>query len=147
MDLEVRREPGTDAQIAISVYEGYRFLPRHVILKLRYYPRLQRAAIFVHARMKTGVTLADAADHICMESSSFSRYFKEKAGINFMQFVRVAKMSEAVRMLEQYHVTSLELADDLGFQNVGTFVRMFKAIVGVTPSEYKRQYIRAMHLV
>lgn len=49
-------------------------------------------------------------------------------------------MKKAKELLESSDISIKNLSIDLGFEDCGYFVKVFKKIVGVTPSSYRLQH-------
>lgn len=81
-------------------------------------------------------TLSDLSAESCMTSRNFTRQFKSICGVSFLEFYRPFKMELAKDMLSQGMKIS-EVSDKLGFNETSYFNRVFKKIIGMTPSTYK----------
>ena len=60
---------------------------------------------------------------------------------NFSSFLNSHRIAEAQAALAdpaQAEVPVITIAMDAGFQSLGPFNRAFKAVTGVTPTEYRR---------
>ena len=53
-------------------------------------------------------------------------------------YVNVARIHEAGRLLLKSHATMEEIAYRVGYGNVSTFNRNFKKMLGMTPYQWKR---------
>ncbi len=85
------------------------------------------------------ITLNEVAELANMTPNAFCRYFKDRTNKTFFQFLIEVRIENACRLLSNNdEITILESAIDSGFKNLSNFNRKFKAIKGVTPSEYKK---------
>ncbi len=67
------------------------------------------------------------------------REFKQKIGISPKRYFRIARLSDAYRMLENGEVTDLtSVAYDSGFADQSHFIRDFKAFTGTRPGIFTR---------
>lgn len=66
-----------------------------------------------------------------------SRYLKEKLGMSFMQYLSTLRISESKILLKTSAMSIDTIAAKVGFNSRNTFIRMFKKLEGITPSEYR----------
>lgn len=70
-----------------------------------------------------------------------SKYFKERTGTTFTDYVNRFRINEACYIFQNSDYSILQTALDCGFDSLRSFNRNFKKILGITPSEYKLAYI------
>ncbi|ULO05737.1 response regulator [Paenibacillus sp. 19GGS1-52] len=99
--------------------------------------RLQVVDRFLAEHVDQIVTSVDMAEHLHLNASYFSRYFKKLAGINFTDYVNQYKMNMAITMLGRRNETVENVAYTLGFSDRAYFSKVFKKYSGKSPSEYK----------
>lgn len=68
----------------------------------------------------------------------FRKLFKEYSGMSPIKFRIKGKIEKAKLYLEYENMTVQEISDYLGFISPAYFTKQFKAIEGITPSEYKK---------
>ncbi len=69
-----------------------------------------------------------------MSVSTFSRHVKAETGLSFVDWRQEIRLMEAmVRLAAGEPITTIALS--LGYENVGSFSRMFKRTMGASPSE------------
>lgn len=95
-----------------------------------------RAKEWLDAHYHETVSLDILADHIGVSSKYLSRIFKQEMGVNlsdYLAYVRVERIKALLRT-----GSSLEaIAESVGFTNRTTFIRTFKKLEGMTPSEWR----------
>ncbi len=69
--------------------------------------------------------------------SLFRRYFSKSP----MDFLIDYRIVQAKSMIESNMMTMTEIADACGFSSLYYFSRVFKSRCGISPSEYKKQYV------
>lgn len=79
------------------------------------------------------------ADRFYMSGSYFAHFFKQKAQKSVIQYVNEVRISHAKSFLEREEMSVGEIADRCGFGDFNYFSRKFKELVGMTPTEYRRQ--------
>jgi len=86
------------------------------------------------------VTLHDVADIANMTPNAFCRYFKQRTTKTFVNFLIDIRIGNACKLLAKNNDLSItEISYKSGFNNLANFNRKFKAIKGITPSEYRKK--------
>jgi len=86
------------------------------------------------------VTLAEVAKLVNMTEVSFSRFFKNKTGITFVESLLEMRLGHASRMLIDTSDSVSEIAYHCGFNNISNFNRLFKSRKSCTPKEFRENY-------
>ncbi len=73
-----------------------------------------------------------------MNPTYISKYFKQKTGINFSEYLNDVRMTRAADMLEQGDCRTYEVSEAVGYQNPKNFTRSFKRRFGKTPREFRQ---------
>lgn len=81
--------------------------------------------------------LSTVSNALGYNSSYLSRYFAETTKISFLSYVNRYRVSKACYALRNTDKTALECAYECGYGSLRSFNRNFKAIVGMTPREYR----------
>lgn len=120
-------------------------LPKNVLDedKMKAYAELlTRAMQQDELYLNPALTLDIVANHLNIPTRHVSQTLNQFVGKNLNDFVNEYRIGavKARLMDEQYaHLTILGIAFESGFNSKATFQRMFKKIVGTSPSEYKKQ--------
>ncbi len=83
------------------------------------------------------MSLQKAASIACMEKTAFSRYFRQRVGSSFRDFLRIVRIPRAIELMRTEDLSIGEIADRSGYGSVSAFERNFKLVTGVTPSSYR----------
>ena len=83
------------------------------------------------------ITIAEIAKLVNFSESHFMRYFKETIGTSFIDYLKDYRLTMAARLLKSSDSQILNIAIDVGFDNLSYFNRSFKAKYGVTPRKYR----------
>lgn len=100
---------------------------------------------FIKTAPPGNVTLAEAARHVHMNPSYLSQLFKHEMNINFVDYVTSLRMTEAKRLLLSTTLRISEIACRLGYNDIAYFSNMFRKIVGISPSEYRKHNGKGNH--
>lgn len=87
------------------------------------------------------ISLEEIAAVIHLTPQSFCRYFRKHTRKTYTNFLNEIRINEACKKFTFNDFTSISaIAYQTGFNNVSTFNRVFKSIIGKSPSEYIHQY-------
>ncbi len=86
------------------------------------------------------ITLTEVSKLANMTDVSFSRFFKARTGITFMDSLLEMRLGHASRLLIDTTQSVAEVAYNCGFNNISNFNRLFKKKKGCTPKEFRENY-------
>lgn len=86
------------------------------------------------------INLNLVADKLNLSPGYLSTFFKEKQGINFSDYLNNLRISHAKELLMNVDLRIQEIALQVGYLNVNSFIRMFKRASGLTPGEYRKSH-------
>ena len=69
----------------------------------------------------------------------FIRSFRETFGETPHRYLQRRRVERAMALLRETDRSVTEICLDVGFTSLGTFSRTFRAIVGASPTEYRRR--------
>jgi AraC-like DNA-binding protein/mannose-6-phosphate isomerase-like protein (cupin superfamily) len=101
--------------------------------------RLRPLFDFVDERYRGVITVQDAATVMHMSKSSFMRFFRQVTGQPFITYLNHFRIAKAEAALLSMHMTVAEVGQSVGFCDQSYFGLLFKALLHVTPGEYKRR--------
>ena len=90
-----------------------------------------------HLYLNSGLKLSDVATAAGCTRNVLSACINSLRHCSFSQFVNTYRVEHAKQLLSQPDTRPSEVWMETGFANETTFFRAFKAIVGMTPSEWK----------
>lgn len=85
-------------------------------------------------------TIQQMAEHFHMSQAGLSQYFKEHYGNNLLDYETNLKLEKAKQLLSSSKLPMKDIALEVGYYNVSSFIRRFKQIVGITPGEFRKQF-------
>ncbi|GGD47651.1 response regulator [Paenibacillus nasutitermitis] len=86
------------------------------------------------------ISLKQAAEMINMSESYLSTLFKKETGSGFTDWINSLRIEQAASYLVDTDLPSYLIAEQVGYENINYFGRIFKKIKGVSPQKY-----RSMH--
>lgn len=86
------------------------------------------------------VSIADLAQHADLEQRTFLRRFIAATGLKPSEYQQRLRITRAREMLEFSQATVEEISWSLGYGDVTGFRRVFRKVMGLTPSDYRRRF-------
>jgi AraC family transcriptional regulator len=99
--------------------------------------RLNRVIEYIEANLDRDIALAALAQTAGMSTHYFSELFKQSVDVSPHQYVLRRRIARARNLLNDPGVTVLEAAVRSGFSDQSHFTKIFRRIVGVTPTGYR----------
>jgi len=78
------------------------------------------------------------SDKLNISKTYLSSYFKEKTGINCIDYLNSYRIKKASKLLEETNAKVKDIAIKVGIPNMRTFNRLFKKYAGKAPNEYRK---------
>ncbi len=93
---------------------------------------------YINSNFTKDITLKDAAKSINLTPESFCRYFKQKTGKRFIDYLHETRVFYASQSLLNTDMTIAEISYKTGFTTVSNFNKLFKRITGYCPAAYRK---------
>ena len=93
---------------------------------------------FIDKNYQHDCSLFNLSKEVYFSYNYLSKYFKESVGTSFNNYVNQYKITKACYFLHNSTNSILQCALDSGYESLRSFNRNFKAIVGITPKEYRK---------
>jgi len=101
--------------------------------------QIARALDYVEDHLQEAITVADMAQAVSYSLYHFCRTFNEATHHTPYDYLIRRRISEAARALLETDRRILDIAFDYQFNNHETFSRAFKRMLGLQPSQWRRQ--------
>ncbi len=107
--------------------------------------RMNKIYTFVLENYHRDISVQEVADIIHFAKGSFCRYFKQRTGKTFMDFLIEVRIGNACKLLMENEMNINEIAYACGYNNISNFFHQFKALKGCSPSRYQKNYFGYTH--
>ncbi len=98
-----------------------------------------KAKQFISENYSESISLEQVAKAVNTSSFYFCKMFKRITGLNFTEYVSRVRIERAKNLLLNPNLRISEIAFDVGFQSLTHFNRVFRKLVGLSPSNYRGQ--------
>jgi len=99
--------------------------------------RLRQVLDYIAAHLDRDLSLADLARSAGMSPHHFAVLFRQRMGTSPHRYVVEQRIEHAKRLLRNHARSVLEVALLSGFESQSHFGRVFRRVVGMTPSDYR----------
>lgn len=103
-------------------------------------PTLKPAIEYIYKNKSENITVESMAKVCHISQSYFSRLFSKEMGDSFSTYISKLKINWAKELLEESDMSVSQVSDELGFNEPGYFIKIFKKYEGITPSVYRKYY-------
>lgn len=96
-----------------------------------------KAKDYIDNHFNEDIGLNQVSKEVSISPQYFSSIFKEEMGMNFVEYLREKRIEVAKELLRSKRYSVKEICYEIGYNDPNYFSRLFKKIVGVSPTEYK----------
>lgn len=122
----------------------YQLLTRFLVFSKNKYEivddRVLKAIRYIRKNIDKQITMEDLLNICCLSKDHFIRLFKNDMGTTPIKYINQKKIERAQLLLITNNRSIKDIAYALSFENVYYFNRLFKKIIGMTPSEYRYSF-------
>jgi AraC-like DNA-binding protein len=104
-------------------------------------PVITRAKEYIQEHQTEHLRLSHVAKAVNTSTFYFCKIFKKVTGINFTDYLSRVRIEKSKNLLLNPNLRVSEIAFEVGFQSLTHFNRVFKKILGQSPTEYRAQLL------
>lgn len=104
--------------------------------------RKHEIAEYIRLNFDKQISLEDLADKLFLSYAYLSKYIKRHFGMGFADYVNSVRLNFAVSQLLHSDQSVVRIALESGFASSAALNKAFKEKYGMTPTEYRRKWIR-----
>ncbi|MCJ8014112.1 response regulator [Paenibacillus sp. KQZ6P-2] len=102
---------------------------------------VEKAKLFAKQNMHKAISLEEVADYVNISKNYFCNMFKNETGLTFWDFLTILRVEKAKELLRT-EMKNYEIALMVGYEDAGYLSKVFRKIIGMTPSEYRNSLYR-----
>lgn len=96
---------------------------------------------FVQNHLAEEISLSVLAEEFHFSTQYVSQLFKNEIGVNFLTYLTNIRMEKAKKLLLSTDLPIAEVSEQSGYSDYRVFTKVFKKSEGVTPSQYRRDFM------
>ncbi len=100
--------------------------------------RIQQVCKYIIDYYNQPITLAEISKMAYMSPTYFSKKFKKVTGFGFNEYLNNVRIKMATNMLVETQYSVTEIARFCGYKDSNYFGDVFKKIMGISPSKYRK---------
>ena len=101
----------------------------------------EHALQFIHFNYNRNIQIADIADYIGITRSYLFNIFKQNLNLAPKEYLLQYRMDKAKEFLAETTDSIQDVAANVGYSDALAFSKMFRHIVGVSPSRYRKDIL------
>lgn len=101
------------------------------------------AKIYLSDRIGEKISVSDICDAVGCSKSTLLSSFKKRYGITVNTYLTSLRLERAKELLDEGSSSIAEIAAECGFSDQSYFSKVFSALVGISPSEYRQERKKA----
>ncbi len=96
---------------------------------------------YLQEHLDEDISLSLLSEEFHLSAQYISQLFKSEIGVNFLAYLTNIRMERAKKLLLSTALSIAEISEQLGFGDYRVFTKVFKKTEGVTPSQYRRDFL------
>ena len=96
---------------------------------------------YLQEHLSEELSLSVLAEEFHLNPQYISQLFKNEIGVNFLAYLTGIRMEKAKKLLLSSSLSVAEVAERSGYADYRVFTKAFKKSEGVTPSQYRRDFL------
>ena len=104
-------------------------------------PVITKAREYIQEHQAEKLPLRQVAKAVNTSAFYFCKLFKKVTGINYTDYLSRVRIEKSKNLLLNPNLRVSEIAFEVGFQSLTHFNRVFKRILGQSPTEYRAQLL------
>jgi AraC-like DNA-binding protein len=102
-------------------------------------PLVRRACRHIDRHYRDKLSLGVVASACGISEDHLSHVFSEQTGHQLTRYIGAVRVGHAMFLLERTAMDVTEICFEVGFQSVSQFNRVFRAMKGMSPTQYRRK--------
>lgn len=99
---------------------------------------VEQAKLLVEEHYASDISVAEVASILYVHPNYLTRVFKAETGLSLMDYISKRRIERAKGLLAQPGYKVYEVAEQVGYESIAHFNRMFKRETGMSPKDYQK---------
>ena len=96
---------------------------------------------YMQEHLSEDVSLHILSEEFHLNSQYISQLFRNEIGVNFLTYLTNIRMEHAKKLLLSSSLSIAEVSEQSGYGDYRVFTKVFKKSEGITPSQYRRDFL------
>lgn len=96
---------------------------------------------YMQEHLSEEITLSVLAEEFHLNAQYISQLFKNEIGVGFLAYLTNIRLEKAKRLLLSTALPIADVAEQSGYGDYRVFTKVFKKAEGITPSQYRRDFL------
>ncbi|MEG0377048.1 MAG: PocR ligand-binding domain-containing protein [Eubacterium sp.] len=102
---------------------------------------LRQAREFIDKHYSEPLRIEHVAEVVGLSASYLSMIFKESFKFTVNEYILKVRVENAIRLMQKHEISLKEIAQQCGFNTPSHFAKVFKKQMGITPTQFRNQFI------
>lgn len=98
---------------------------------------------YLQNHLEEDISLSLLADEFHLNAQYISQLFKSEIGVGFLTYLTNIRMENARKLLVSTSLSIGEISSRCGYADYRVFTKVFKRNEGITPSQYRRDFLES----
>lgn len=125
-------------QELVRVFEGGEAVSEFDSQEEENLPMIEEIIRNLQQNYRKDITLTSIAKKYNMSTSYLSELLKERIGMSFSEYLISKRIQKAKELLADEKLSINEIGEAVGYKDYYYFMKVFKKVVGITPSKYRK---------
>ncbi len=100
--------------------------------------RISDIAQYINKNYQKDINLSSTANNFSLNPYYLSSLFKKITGFSFIEYLNLVRIKEAKKLLNTTNLYITEVSEEVGFNTLSHFGRVFKKYNDISPSKYRK---------
>ena len=100
---------------------------------------IEKIMLYIKNNYRQELRLEDLSLMAFLSRNYFCRLFKEVTNMTVVEYAQKIRIEEACRLLRDTDKKVIDIASEVGYNDIKFFNQIFKRITGLTPGEYRKK--------
>ena len=96
---------------------------------------------YLQEHLAEDLSLSVLAEQFHLSAQYISQLFKTEIGVGFLAYLTNIRMEQAKKLLLSTSLSIAEVSEQSGYSDYRVFTKVFKKAEGITPSQYRRDFL------
>ena len=106
--------------------------------------RLSKILNFIHSNYQNKITLYDISESCNISKSECCRFFKKATKQTPFEYLLNYRIKKSIPLLLSDNLNITEISENVGFSNASYYTEIFKRVMDLSPTKYKKEKLKSI---